>query len=71
LEPQSKSAEPDSLPAPHEPVEKLPDQAVSQLNEGLKVCHKVMTEYKAVLLAMPSSTASLHMEEPEAAAQRD
>ena len=37
------------LPVPDEPAEVPPDEAVTQLNEGLKVCQKVVSEYRAAL----------------------
>jgi hypothetical protein len=56
---------------PDEPAEEVPDQAVSQLNEGLKVCHKVMSEYRAALLRKPTSTAPLQLDEPDQPIERD
>jgi hypothetical protein len=38
------------LPTPVEPSEDLTDEAVSQLNESLKSCHKVVSDYRAALL---------------------
>jgi hypothetical protein len=57
------------LPTSDEPTEQLPDQAVSKLNEGLKVCHKVMSEYRAALSAKPSPTATLQVEVSETPAE--
>lgn len=43
------------LPVPDEPAEVPPDEAVTQLNEGLKVCQKVMSEYRAALSKAPDT----------------
>ncbi len=41
------------LPVSDEPGEARPDEAVTKLNEGLKVCHKVVTNYRAALSLRP------------------
>ena len=50
MKPPSSPAEPQPLPTPVEPSEDLTDEAVSQLNESLKSCHKVVSDYRAALL---------------------
>ena len=37
------------------PPEDVPDQAVSQLNESLKSCQKVVSHYRAALLKKPAA----------------
>ena len=41
------------LPVSDEPGEVRPDEAVTKLNESLKVCHKVVTNYRAALSLSP------------------
>jgi len=56
LKPPSSPAEPQPLPTPQpvptpdEPSEDQTEEAVSQLNESLKSCHKVVSDYRAALL---------------------
>jgi len=42
---------PTPQPTPDEPSEDLTAEAVSQLNESLKSCHKVVSDYRAALLS--------------------
>jgi hypothetical protein len=43
------------LTDPDHPTEELPAKAVSQLNDSLKSCHKVVDDYRAALLNTPAS----------------
>jgi hypothetical protein len=52
------------LTATDDPPEDAPEEAVSQLNESLKTCHKVVTDYRAALLR-PASPAEPAVEEPQ------
>jgi len=53
LKPPTPAPEPQPLAAPDEPPEDASDEAVSQLNESLKSCHKVVSDYRAALLKQP------------------
>jgi hypothetical protein len=48
------------LSAPEDPPEDLSDEAVSQLNESLKSCHKVVNDYRAALLKQPPARTKPH-----------
>jgi len=47
------------LTDPDHPTEELPAKAVSQLNDSLKICHKVVDDYRAALLKTPPPPAKL------------
>ncbi len=40
---------------PDQPTEEPPAESLSQLSESLKICHKLVGDYRAALLKKPRS----------------
>jgi len=59
------------VPSPTQPSDDLPGEAVTQLNEGLKVCQKVVTEYRAALSRNQAATQPADGNEDAGSEQQD